>query len=232
MGAEKAHDLQALTSANAGNEGLDPEFNSALVKSIALLGGRALMLAGDGPLSEDFVQATFERALRAAHRPPVKEVQPWLARILKNVAIDHWRSAAVRRSCQLDPDCTPAPLPVEEPAWWREVTAVDLERAAQKLPQTFRRLFLLRLEGRTNNQIARRLGLTATTVATRFFRGRSLMQRALASSYQPYRQEDLAPSCRGGPFVRSSPAGGRNGQRHTGPDGHHRRGLPDRAAGW
>src|SRR5690348_6913507 len=98
MGAEQTADLRACARPGTSHEGSDRNFNQALVGSIRLLRGLALMLAGDGPLSEDFVQATFERALRAVHRPPVNEVQPWLVRILKNVAIDHWRSAGVRRS--------------------------------------------------------------------------------------------------------------------------------------
>ncbi len=183
MGAAERYDFQ--TSGAAGTSGSDRAFSAALVEATTLLKGRAMMLAGDGPLSDDFVQATFERALRATHRPPPLEVRPWLARILRNVAIDHWRTAAVRHSCELDPETTPAPTTSEEPRWWHEVDADAVARAARQLPGTFRRLFLLRLEGLSNNDIARRLGLKPSTVATRFFRGRALMQRALADACAP-----------------------------------------------
>lgn len=139
------------------------------------------MLAGDSALSEDFVQTTFERALRAQQRPAAREIQPWLMRILKNVAIDHWRSAAVRQSCALDPERIAAPSGDTTP-WWRELDASELAEAARQLPETFRRVFLLRLDGRSNLEVARQLQLNATTVATRLFRARRLMQRALAAS--------------------------------------------------
>lgn len=208
MGAQRTGEFRTGARVATGHEGPDRRFNQALSSSLCMLRGRALMLAGHGPLSEDFVQATFERALRAVHRPPVHEMHPWLVRILKNVAIDHWRSAKVRQSCELDPECTPAPFTAEEPEWWHELDAAALAGAARTLPRTFRRLFLLRLEGISNNEIGRRMGLKATTVATRFFRGRPLMQQALVMSRQGHRNVALAASCRGGPFVRLSAGGG------------------------
>jgi RNA polymerase sigma factor (sigma-70 family) len=181
MGAERQH-LQTLAETDTGEGGCDDRFFAALLAARTLLLGRASMLAGDGSLAEDFVQMTYERALRACHRPPFRDLQPWLLRILRNVAIDHWRSAAVRQSCELDAERTATPPAAAPRPWWHDLELADLQRAANDLPPTFRELFLLRLAGCSNNEIARRLGLTVTTVGTRFFRGRRWMQRALAVS--------------------------------------------------
>jgi RNA polymerase sigma-70 factor (ECF subfamily) len=160
----------------------DEQFTTAVCATIGLIKGRALMLAGDPALSEDLMQATFERALRARHRPPPCEIEPWLMRILKNAAIDHWRSATARPWCELDAERAAQPPSDEEPAWWCDLELADLERAAHRLPNTFRRIFLLRIQGCSHNEIARLLGLKVSTVATRFFRGRRLMQEVLAES--------------------------------------------------
>ncbi len=169
-----------------GNPPSEPDeneqFAAALCANLGLLGARALMLAGDAVLAEDLVQTTFERALRARHRPPTHEIQPWMMRILKNVAIDHWRSAAVRQSCELDLDRAAAVSPDDKATWWHDLGLDDVARAAKELPATYRALILLRIEGCSNSEIARRMGLKVSTVATRFFRGRTLLQKRLAAA--------------------------------------------------
>src|ERR1051326_6618274 len=89
--AQRNDSSEAPARTSPGDSESGKEFMAGLEEAFTVLKGRAMMLVGDPAVADDLVQTTFERAMRSRQRPPRRDVERWLTRILKNEAIDYWR---------------------------------------------------------------------------------------------------------------------------------------------
>ncbi len=125
---------------------------------------------GDGPDAQDLTSITFEKAWRARHRyrRDLAAFTTWLFTIARNVALDHYRSARVRRDHGPidDAGSVPAPGTPEDEA----VRRSDVERLLhllEDLPERERELIALRYGADlTNRAVARLTGLSESNVGT------------------------------------------------------------------
>jgi RNA polymerase sigma-70 factor (ECF subfamily) len=152
----------------------------------------ACWLARDPSEAEDLVQDTYARALGAAHQFEAgTNLKAWLFRILRNAFIDRRRrserESGVTSVDEFDPDLEPAePAPVNELRLdqVRALVAQDVATAVRGLPESFRTVILLDLEGMTEAEVAQVVGCAAGTVKSRLSRARALLRERLAA-YHP-----------------------------------------------
>jgi RNA polymerase sigma-70 factor, ECF subfamily len=141
--------------------------------------------------AEDLVQETYIRALR--HRDqftPGTNMKAWLFRILTNTFINSYRKRSTQpQTTELDD--------VEETTLYRHMTdtgggtaeperevldsVVDTEvqQALEDLPERFRTVVLLDVEGFSYKEIAEVLEIPIGTVMSRLHRGRRFLQKRL-----------------------------------------------------
>jgi RNA polymerase sigma-70 factor, ECF subfamily len=141
--------------------------------------------------AEDLVQETYIRALR--HRDqftPGTNMKAWLFRILTNTFINSYRKRSTQpQTTELDD--------VEESTLYRHMTdtgggaaeperevldnVVDTEvqQALEDLPERFRTVVLLDVEGFSYKEIAEVLEIPIGTVMSRLHRGRRFLQKRL-----------------------------------------------------
>jgi len=137
-------------------------------------------LCRDPAAADDLVQDTLERALRSIdtldleHNP-----RSWLVAILYNLHIDRCRQ---RARAQPHVPCDDLPLAAPEPdvPRWTTLTADDVLRAAQRLPDELRAVYLLfAFERRSYLEISMALRIPKSTVGTRVLRARAHLKRLL-----------------------------------------------------
>lgn len=135
----------------------------------------AVRVLGDRTAAEDAVQQTWLQLIRRWDRVSGlawSETEGYLVTAVKNVAVDMLRKE--RREEALPEDWDP-PAPEAGETDYRYL--VSLIRA---LPESYRRVLELKcMEEESNREIARRLGLKESTVATRVLRGRTMLAAAL-----------------------------------------------------
>ena len=135
----------------------------------------AVRVLGDRTAAEDAVQQTWLRLIRRWDRVsalPWEETEGYVVTVVKNTALDMLRKN--RREEALPEDWDP-PAPETGEGGYRYL--VELIRA---LPEGYRRVLELKcVEEESNREIARRLGLKESTVATRVLRGRAMLAEAL-----------------------------------------------------
>jgi RNA polymerase sigma-70 factor (ECF subfamily) len=151
----------------------------------------ARWLARDPGDAEDLVQETYARALGAAHQFEAgSNLQAWLFRIQRNVYLDGRRRSKPE----------PAEFPVEnldesgalgQPTadesqfeQIRALVAEDVAEAVHALPEAWRTVILLDLEGMTEAEVASVLGCAHGTVKSRLSRARAALRERLAA-YRP-----------------------------------------------
>ena len=151
----------------------------------------ARWLAHDPVEAEDLVQETYARALGAVQQfESGSNLKAWLFRILRNAFIDRrrrlQREASPAHSEDLDAEGERA-----EPAKGelqldqiRALVAEDVSAAVHALPESFRTVILLDLEGMTEAEVANVLGCAAGTVKSRLSRARAALRDRLAA-YRP-----------------------------------------------
>lgn len=129
---------------------------------------------------EDLAQDAIERWLRALPGlPPGTNHAAWLSTVVRNLFVDRLRRAGVRREQAFDGARLCAPNPEASP-WWTELGADEIDRALARLPEPQRQtLRLFALEGKSYREIARRQGITVSTVGTRILRGRLRLRAIL-----------------------------------------------------
>ncbi len=141
--------------------------------------------------AEDLVQETYIRAFR--HRDqftPGTNLKAWLFRILTNTFINTYRRKASHpQTTELDD--------VEETALYRHMTGAgastsepeqelldsivdtEVQQALDELPERFREVVLLDVEGFSYKEIAEMLEIPIGTVMSRLHRGRRALQKRL-----------------------------------------------------
>ena len=135
----------------------------------------AVRVLGDRTAAEDAVQQTWLQIIRRWDRVsqlPWSETEGYLVTAVKNTAGD--MRGKTRGGEPLPEDWAP-PAPETGETAYRYL--VSLIRA---LPEGYRRVLELKcVEEESNREIARRLGLKESTVATRVLRGRTMLAEAL-----------------------------------------------------
>ncbi len=125
---------------------------------------------------DDLVQEAAERLLRGL--PQLRDsarLGPYVGRVVRSVWVDHLRRR--RPSGELPDDLEAPPVPVADLA---EVVASWLPMMIADLPEAYRTpLVLVELEGQTQAEVARALGLSASGARSRVQRGRRLLRERL-----------------------------------------------------
>jgi RNA polymerase sigma-70 factor (ECF subfamily) len=138
----------------------------------------AYWLAGDKPTADDLVQEALLRAWRSLDRlQNVDAAKGWLLTIL--------RRENARRFERYQPK--EANLPMEELSnrdcgYDTSTEAFVLRRAVEELAEEYRVPLMKQvLEGYSQKEIAKQIGITSAGVGTRLFRARQKLRLALAS---------------------------------------------------
>jgi RNA polymerase sigma factor (sigma-70 family) len=129
--------------------------------------------------AEDAFQATFVVLARNAGSIRRRDgLGSWLHGVAHRVACKA-RAAGARRQALLAKAAVPPPVCPADDLTWGEVRSI-LHAELAALPERFREpLVLCYLEGLTQDEAARRLGWSATTVKGRLQRGRQALRRRL-----------------------------------------------------
>lgn len=168
------------------------EFENLAVVHLDAIYRAALRLSRDPADAEDLTQEVFLRAYRSFHQfERGTNCRAWLFKILKNAFINRERSLGPSRAnVSLDDPETGGEMWLEEAAAFAgegpeerllsKVTGERIRRAVEKLPESFRRIFLLsEVEGFTYKEIAQIEGCPLGTVMSRLYRARRLLQSLL-----------------------------------------------------
>ena len=152
----------------------------------------ALRMTRSEAEAEDLVQETYIRALRfRAQFTPGTNLKAWLFRILTNTFINQYRRKQARpQTTELDD--------VEEATLYRRMTGSgtasspdpeaslldktidsEVKDALEELPEKFRTVVLLDVEGFAYKEIAEMLDIPIGTVMSRLHRGRKFLQQRL-----------------------------------------------------
>jgi RNA polymerase sigma factor (sigma-70 family) len=145
----------------------------------------AFKALGDRALAEEATQETFVRAWRgAASYDPTRQLGPWLATIARRCAIDVHRRSVRGFHGPLDED---DPALVElPPSVERAYDIWEVRRAVAQLPPPEAELVRLQhLEGLTQAQVARRMGIALGTVKSRTFRAHRRLAGLLGHLREP-----------------------------------------------
>ena len=167
--------------------GADEVVRHALAHADALY-NFAWWLARDPVEAEDLVQETYARALGAArHFEPGSNLRAWLFRILRNAFIDRRRRSQREVSAPHDEELDAGgesqasgtgELRLDQ---IRALVAEDVAAALRALPESFRTVVLLDLEGMTEAEVASVLGCAKGTVKSRLSRARAALRERLAA---------------------------------------------------
>ena len=168
----------------------------------------AVSVMGDASEAEDVLQESYVRAFYSfASYAGTGSLGAWLARIVRNEAIDRVRARESRRShvaieadlgvlsgeddTNVGDDLTRAPSARFDLHSMTDPQALAsnaelrrlLERAIQRLPEQFRTAFVLReVEGLSVEETAEYLGIPPATVKTRDHRARNLLRSYLSEN--------------------------------------------------
>lgn len=143
------------------------------------LRGVAIRLTRSKADSEDLVQDTIERALLHSERfAPDGHLRAWLSSILNNLFIDRCRQKHLQPGSLEGVDAAAPVNDTPEPLWAR-LDETHVRAALPALPEEFRAVFELHLEGRSYQEIAAQLGVPRPTVGTRLLRARRLLRELM-----------------------------------------------------
>ena len=138
-----------------------------------------LRLAGDADLAADIAQEVWMQIFRAL--PTFRgdsQFGTWAHRIAVNRTLNALRKA--RRTSRMEVEITEDAALVEAEDD-RSFVASTIERAAARLPEGARTVFVLHdVEGYTHEDIARELGITAGASKSQLFKARAKLRRLLA----------------------------------------------------
>jgi RNA polymerase sigma-70 factor (ECF subfamily) len=143
--------------------------------------------------AEDAVQEGYLKAFAAIDRfEGDSSLATWLTRIIVNEAISRVRAAkrrdqalregglAILQEHRERVAATPSLAAAPEESVMRREFAGLLQRAVEKLPDTFRTVFVLHeVEGLSADEVAESLGIPVETVRTRLFRARRRLRADL-----------------------------------------------------
>ena len=186
-------DLALVAEAKAGSYEAFEELVNRYENKIYRLG---VNLTGNSEDAEDVLQEAFLKAFQ--HLAEFREdsrFYTWLVRIAVNEALMKLRKIRSNRTVPLedeigeDGDPIPRELadwkPNPEQIFAQEEIESILREAAQKLPASYRTVFLLRdMEELSTAEAASVLGLTEGTVKARLFRARLMLREELSKVFK------------------------------------------------
>jgi RNA polymerase sigma-70 factor (ECF subfamily) len=142
--------------------------------------------------AEDLVQETYIRAFRFREQfTPGTNLKAWLFRILTNTFINSYRRKASQpQTTELDDveettlhrhmtESTSASSPEPERTVLDSIVDGEVTQALEELPERFRAVVLLDVEGFAYKEIAEMLEIPIGTVMSRLHRGRKFLQKRL-----------------------------------------------------
>jgi RNA polymerase sigma-70 factor (ECF subfamily) len=140
----------------------------------------AVSLVGAGD-PEDLVQDAWVAALEAPPRGKAEAARPWLGRVVRNLAVDRFRSRRVReRAAPEVSAASEAEAPSGEQLLAQARIKRDLAELLEELDPAFRTTLLLRFhEDKSSAEIARELGVPAGTVRWRLHTGLAQLRQKL-----------------------------------------------------
>ena len=151
-------------------------------------------VGGDRHVADDLLQQTCYEAARHRRVPAENECEAWLRGIARNLIRRHWRGSKRRvgvvsvedaaLASQLADDLETRPLPSD--ALVREESVTLLLRAVTSLSAAEQDLiFAYYFDGRSQADIARKIGATQKSVESRLFRARARLRAALRNAERP-----------------------------------------------
>jgi RNA polymerase sigma factor (sigma-70 family) len=145
-----------------------------------LVHGVARRVLADDPAAEDVFQATFlVLARKAGTIRRKRSLASWLFGVARRLACQARRRRACRERCERRTAARRPPSAADDPAW-RELLAV-LDEELTRLPDRLRAPVLLcHLRERTQDEAARELGWSLSTLRRRLTRARELLRVRLA----------------------------------------------------
>jgi RNA polymerase sigma-70 factor (ECF subfamily) len=141
----------------------------------------ACLLTRNSADAEDIVQSAFLRALERATPPePTVDWRAWLGTVVRRMTIDlARRNQRWQHLGASDPNQIAAPA-AELPPRWSNVTLAQVQVALGACDPRFRQVYeLFYVQGLSQGQIATRLKIPLRTVASRLYRARAQIRRAL-----------------------------------------------------
>jgi RNA polymerase sigma-70 factor (ECF subfamily) len=148
----------------------------------------ARWLARDSADAEDLVQEAYARALAAAHQFEAgSNLKAWLLRILRNAYLDSRRRPRPENAEVLMENVDDLegsenqPVDESQSTQLRAVVADEVVGALGALPEAWRTVILLELEGLTEPEMATVLGCAPGTVKSRLSRARAALRERLAA---------------------------------------------------
>jgi RNA polymerase sigma-70 factor (ECF subfamily) len=132
---------------------------------------------GDRALAEEILQDAFVRGIERADAVRTNEsAVAWFFRLLRNAVIDHQRRAAspIRSAGELLPELDRA---AEDPANTTDVCRCILGLAGTLKPEYADALQRVDVEGRSVQDYAAEVGITANNASVRLFRAREALKR-------------------------------------------------------
>lgn len=164
----------------------------------------AVSVIGDASEAEDVLQESYVRAFHALGGYGARgSLGAWLARIVRNEAIDRVRARDSRQSrvalrADLEDQGGEDDMNGQQEHDWTDDAQRDpqtitelaqleqlLERAIERLPAMFRSVFVLReVEGLSVEETAEYLGIPLGTVKTRDYRARKLLRSSLSTQIE------------------------------------------------
>lgn len=152
-------------------------------------------VGNDRHAAEDILQQTCHEAAKSLRQPIEHDkYEAWFRGIAKNLVRRHWRQSKRRGTAlslenpavarQLAEDMESRPLPAE--TMIRDEVGTQLLLAVTSLPQDEQRLvFAFYFEGRSQDQIAEELHVSAKSVETKLYRIRNRLREILEDIERP-----------------------------------------------
>ena len=163
--------------------------------------------------AEDLTQEVFIKISRGLGEfRGESQLSTWIYRIALNAATDRMRSPSFHRTRQdnsLNKTIEGRAIEIEDKNTWTGKRVLSVEEQiirdemvacylgyVDKLPPIYRSVYVLNeLNGRTNRDIAKTLGITLETVKIRLHRARAMLREALQSGCSTYYNEQNDLMC-------------------------------------
>jgi len=143
--------------------------------------GICLRYAKDRDEAVEILNDGFYKVLtRLDQYDPAKPFLPWLARIMTNTSIDHYRTELKH---QVSTDITELEIQNEDTDIHSKLNYDDLIRLIQTLPPGYRTVFnLFAIDGYSHEEIAEELGISVGTSKSNLFKARQKLRSLLESN--------------------------------------------------
>lgn len=168
------------------------EFEQQALSHLDALYRTGLRMTRSEADAEDLVQETYIRAFRFREQFKLgTNLKAWLFRILTNTFINSYRRKATQpETTELDgieettlyrhmADSSAASASDPEREVFDNMVDSEVTRALEELPERFRTVLLLDVEGFSYKEIAEMLEIPIGTVMSRLHRGRKFLQKRL-----------------------------------------------------